>query len=182
MYMPSTFRIRLVYMMSTSVDYRKTGLRKTGDQERGAAVPQIEFVINADHAEAINGKLYLQGAGWTDIVQPLGLGGQPGIVHMGLAVSILIGWNETNRRFPLTLTVTHEDGDELTRVNAQVEAGRAPGIAVGSDIRSVLAIGAEIQFPKPGGYTLRATLDDQERSVTFRVHRQAIPAAPPAAA
>jgi hypothetical protein len=146
-------------------------------------VPQIEFVITADHAEAINGKLYLQGAGWTDIVQPLGPGGQPGIVHMGLAVSILIGWNETNRRFPLTLTVTHEDGQELTRVNAQVEAGRPPGITAGSAIRSVLAIGAEIQFPKPGGYTLRATLDGEERSVTFRVNRlQAIPAAPPPAA
>ena len=154
----------------------------TGGEKKGAAVPQIEFVINADHAEAINGKLYLQGAGWTDIVQPLGPGAQPGIVHMGLAVSILIGWNETNRRFPLTLTVTHEDGEELTRVDAQVEAGRPPGIPVGSDIRSVLAIGAEIQFPKPGGYTLTATLDDQTRSVAFRVRQQAILAAPPAAA
>jgi len=143
-------------------------------------VPEIEFVINADHAEAINGKLYLTGAGWTDIIQPLGPGGQPGIVHMGLAVSILIGWNETNRRFPLVLTVTHEDGNELIRVDAQVEAGRPPGIPAGSPIRSVLALGAEIQFPEPGGYTLRARLGDElERSVAFRVNRQALPTAPP---
>lgn len=143
-------------------------------------MPEIEFVINADHAEAINGKLYLTGAGWTDIIQPLGPGGQPGIVHMGLAVSILIGWNETNRRFPLVLTVTHEDGNELIRVDAQVEAGRPPGIPAGSPIRSVLALGAEIQFPEPGGYTLRARLGDElERSVAFRVNRQALPTAPP---
>lgn len=135
-------------------------------------MPQIEFVINADHAEAINGKLYLHGAGWTDIVQPVGPGGQLGIVHVGMAVSILIGWNETNRRFPLTLIVQHEDGDELTRVQAQVEAGRPPGVPAGSDFRSVLAIGAEIQFPKTGGYRLRAELDGQERIVRFRVHRQ----------
>jgi len=172
--MPSTLRNRLVYILFTVVDYHEIG-----DQKRGEAVPEIEFVINADHAEAINGKLYLIGAGWTDITQPLGPGGQPGVVHMGLAVSILIGWNETNRRFPLALTVTHEDGDELTRVDAQVEAGRPAGIPVGSGIRSVLAIGAEIQFPKPGGYTLRATLGEMERSVAFRVHRQALPAAPP---
>ncbi len=134
-------------------------------------MPQIEYVVNADHAEAINGKLYLQGAGWTDVVQPVGAGGQPGIVHMGMAVSILIGWNETNRRFPLTLTLRHEDGDELTRVEAQIEAGRPPGIPPGSDFRSVLAIGAEIQFPKTGSYQLRAELEDQERTVVFRVLR-----------
>ena len=133
-------------------------------------MPQIEFVINADHAEAINNKLYLQGAGWTDIVAPVGAGGQPAIVHMGMAVSILIGWNETNRRFPLTLTLRHEDGDELATISAQVEAGRPPGVLAGSDFRSVLAIGAEIQFPKSGGYALRAELDGQERTASFRVH------------
>ena len=132
-------------------------------------MPQIEFVINADHAEAINGKLYLQGAGWTDIVQPIGPGGQPGIVHIGIAVSILIGWNETNQRFPLTLTLEHEDGDKLVNVSAQVEAGRPPGTPAGSDFLSVLAIGAEIQFPKTGGYRLRAELAGEERSVAFRV-------------
>lgn len=138
-------------------------------------MPQIEFVLNADHAEVVNGKLYLHGGGWTDVVQPVASGGQPGIVHMGMAVSILIGWNETNRRFPLTLTLQHEDGDELTRVNAQVEAGRPPGIPAGSDFRSLLAIGAEIQFPKPGGYRLRAELEGEERTVMFRVHRSNVP-------
>lgn len=136
-------------------------------------MPQIEYVVNADHAEAINGKLYLQGAGWTDVIQPIGAGGQPGIVHLGVAVSILISWNETNRRFPLTLTMTHEDGDELMRVDAQVEAGRPPGIPPGSDFRSVLAIGGEVQFSKTGSYQLRAALDGQERTVVFRVNRPA---------
>lgn len=138
-------------------------------------MPQIEFVINADHAEAINGKLYLQGAGWTDIAQAIAPNGQPAIVHMGMAVSILIGWNETNRRFPLTLTLRHEDGDEVARVTAEVEAGRPAGIPAGSDFRSVLAIGAEIQFPKTGGYELRAEMDGHERTSVFRVHRPAPP-------
>ena len=31
---------------------------------------EIEYVVNADHAEAINGKLYLHGVGWTDLLQP----------------------------------------------------------------------------------------------------------------
>jgi hypothetical protein len=145
-------------------------------------MPEIEFVINADHAEAINGKLYLQGAGWTDIQLPAAANDQPGIVHMGIAVSVLIGWNDTNRRFPLTLTLAHEDGEELTQVQAQIEAGRPPGIPHGADFRSVLAIGAEIQFPRTGTYRLRAELDGQHRDVAFRVHgapRQSGPAALP---
>jgi len=143
-------------------------------------VPQIEFVAVADHAEAINGKLYLHGAGWTDIQQPMGPAGQPGIVHMGIAVSILVGWNETNRRFPLTITVVHEDGGELTRVSAQIESGRPPGIDPGADIRSVLAIGAEMQFPNPGRYEVRTELEDERRNVVFRVHRPVAPLGPSA--
>ena len=54
------------------------------------------------------------------LAAPTGPTGQPGIVHLGIGVSILIGWNETNRRFPLTVTIAHEDGAGLTRVNALV--------------------------------------------------------------
>ncbi len=143
-------------------------------------MPEIEYVAVADHAEAINGKLYLHGAGWTDVQQPMGRDGQPGIVHMGMAVSILVGWNETNRKFPLTLNLAHEDGEELARVSAQIEAGRPPGIAPGSDLRSVLAIGGEMQFPKAGTYRLRADLEGQTREVVFRVNRQIAPTGPSA--
>jgi hypothetical protein len=132
-------------------------------------MPQLEYAVIANHAEAINGLLYLQGAGWTDTQQPIGPGGQPGIVHFGLAVSILVGWNETNRRFPLKLAVVHEDGAELAVVHAQVEAGRPPGLPAGSDIRSVIAVNAEVQFPRPGTYEFRAELDGKARSTTFRV-------------
>lgn len=132
-------------------------------------MPELEFAVIANHAEAINGLLYLQGAGWTDIRQPVGPNGQPGIVHFGMAVSILIGWNETNRRFPVKLVVVHEDGQELASVQAQVEAGRPPGLPAGSDIRSVLAVNAEAQFPQPGTYEFRAELGEKVRSTSFRV-------------
>lgn len=140
-------------------------------------MPEIEYATLANHAEAINGLLYLQGAGWTDIFQNVDQQGQPAIVHFGIAVSLLIGWNETNRRYPLALEITHEDGEVLMAVNAQVEAGRPPGIPSGSDIRSVLAIGADAQFPRAGGYALIARLgeseagDRSEKIVSFRVRR-----------
>jgi hypothetical protein len=141
-------------------------------------MPKIEYLAVADHAEAINGKLYLHGAGWTDITQLVGPGGRPAIVHMGLAASVLVGWTETNRRFPFELAVVHEDGDELAKINAQIEAGRPTGIPEGSDLRNVLAVNAEMQFPKAGTYELRAKLGEQQRSVTFRVRRPTAPGTP----
>ncbi|HEV7146743.1 MAG TPA: hypothetical protein VGN48_07060, partial [Pedococcus sp.] len=86
-----------------------------------------------------------------------------------------IGWNETNRRYPLKLQVIHEDGTVLMNIDAQVEAGRPPGLSPGSDLRSVLAVGAEANFPKPGGYELRAELDGQTRTASFRVHQSPPP-------
>ena len=133
-------------------------------------MPEIEYVTVADHADAINGKLYLHGAGWSDILQPAGPDGRPAVVHMGIAVSVLVGWNETNRRFPLAIKIVHEDGDELAMIAAQIEAGRPPGITHGTDFRNFLAIVANLTFPKYGRYDVRAELEGAHRSVTFRVH------------
>ena len=136
-------------------------------------MPRIEYVTVANHAEAVNGLLYLQGAGLTDIVQPLDSSGQPGIVHVGIGVSLLVGWNETNRAFPLVLTVEHEDGEVIVTIEAQIEAGRPAGLAPGSDQRSVMAVSGEVQFVRPGGYRVRARMESADSSVTFRVHRPA---------
>lgn len=138
-------------------------------------MPKIEYIMVADHAEVLNGKLYAHGAGWTDLAQPLGPDGQPGINHLGIAASVMVGWNETNRRFPFLIRLLHEDGMEMFKIEAQMEAGRPPGIPLGSDFRSLMAVSAEIKFPQPGRYELRAELDGAGegtdiRSVSFRVN------------
>jgi hypothetical protein len=138
-------------------------------------MPQIEYVTVANHAEAVNGLLYLQGAGLTQIVQPIDAAGQPGVVHVGIGVSLLVGWNETNETFPLTLTVEHEDGETIVTIEAPIETGRPAGLPPGSDQRSVLAVSGEVQFVRPGGYRVRARLESQESSVTFRVLRPSGP-------
>lgn len=137
-------------------------------------MPQIEFLTLAHHAEAINGLLYLQGAGWTDVEQPLDSEGNLGTVHLGIGVSLLIGWNETNRSYPLVITVQHEDGEQMFAVEGAVEAGRPAGATPGADMRSVLAVSGEVQFGRPGGYVVSATVGDtasnSSRTVQFRVH------------
>lgn len=136
-------------------------------------MPQIEFVTLAHHAEAIDGLLYLQGAGWSDLEQPVDAEGNLGMLHLGIGVSLIIGWNETNRGFPLTVSVEHEDGEQLFAVEGSVEAGRPAGATPGADLRSVLAVSGEVQFGRPGRYVVRAFIGDDvggsARSVSFRV-------------
>jgi hypothetical protein len=142
-------------------------------------VPTIEYVTMANHVEAINGLLYMQGAGWTDLRAPVDPEGRLGLVHFGIGVSVLVGWNDTNQRFPVELTITHEDGGEpLVRVDGQIEQGRPAGLPPGSDLRSVIGLGADVQFPQPGGYVVRVKLLDQVKTVSFRVLG---PPAPPRA-
>ena len=133
-------------------------------------MPTIEYVTLANHVEAINGLLYMLGAGWTDIRPPVDPEGRLGPVHFGIGVSVLVGWNETNQRYPVELTITGEDGGEpLVRVEGQIEQGRPPGLAPGSDLRSVIGLDADVQFPAAGGYVVSVTLLDQVKSVAFRV-------------
>lgn len=141
-------------------------------------MPEIEYVTLAAHAEAINGLLYLQGSGLSDIVQPSDSNGQPGVVHIGIGVSILIGWNETGTAYPITISVVNEDGSPLINAAGQVEAGRPPNVPDGSAVRSVLAISAEVQFPRGGGYEVRAELGGTVKTVAFRVHPQQQPPPP----
>jgi len=133
-------------------------------------MPEIEFVTLSNHAEAINGLLYLQGAGWTDITTGTGPDEQLSSVHIGIGISILIGWNETNTSFPLEFAMLHEDGGQpILDGQGQIESGRPPGIPAGGDLRSVLAINADVAFPRTGGYQFRVTLADVTKSVSFRV-------------
>lgn len=142
-------------------------------------MPEVEYVTVANHAEALNGLLYLSGAGWTEANVARQPDGNLQIFSFGIGLSVLIGWNETNQRFPLSVTVTGEDGGQpLVHLDAQVEQGRPPGLRPGQDLRSVLAVNCQIQFPGPGGYQVLADVGGRKRSVSFTVHSPAQPPLP----
>lgn len=141
-------------------------------------MPQIELLTVANHAEAINGLLYLSGAGWTDLLRPVQPGGQIPVNHIGIGVAILVSWNETNQRHHIVLRVENADGNVLVNVEGDIEMGRPAGLAPGSDLRGVMAISGEVQFPTTGIYRVVATVADSMRSVTFRVRDASMPALP----
>jgi hypothetical protein len=146
-------------------------------------MPEVELLTVANHAEAINGLLYLSGAGWTDLRRPTPQPGGPiPVNHIGIAIALLVGWNETNQRHRVTLRLENADGRDLVNMQADFEVGRPPGLPVGSDLRTVMGINTEIQFPSAGIYRVVAVVAESRRSVSFRVRDvagAALPAAPP---
>jgi len=144
-------------------------------------MPKVEYVTMANHAEAVNGLLYLSGAGWTEHWRTPPAEGPPPASYVGIGVSILVAWGETNRRHRLTLRVEGEDGaTELYRLEADLEVGRPPGVPPGIDLRSVLAANLPLVFPQEGGYRVVAQIGNEGQTTSFRVHDQPPPGLLPA--
>lgn len=139
-------------------------------------MPEIEFVILANHAEAHNGLLYLAGAGWNDAALAFTAEGPSVPLHFGVGVSVLVPWTQTNRKHRLEVRMEHEDGGEpLFRMEGEFEVGRPPGLQEGADQRAVLAMDGITQFPAAGGYRIVATVDSGKvRSVSFRVRSRGV--------
>lgn len=137
-------------------------------------MPTIETLLLCNHAEAQNGLLYIAGGGWTNQHRPaFPAGVPPPLSHFGIAVTIVVPWAEANRRYRLRLWVEPEDGGApVIELYAEFEQGRPAGLPPGSDLRSVLAVNGDVQWPSAGGYRLEGEIlgTDERRAVSFRVH------------
>ncbi|MGI9020093.1 MAG: DUF6941 family protein [Solirubrobacterales bacterium] len=129
---------------------------------------QIDFMFLADKAEALNGKLYVMGGGWDRIFMPQLPGPLP--IPISVAISILVPWNLTNRRFKFVLELTDADGNRVALTPEQdvftvdFEVGRPPGLTPGTPQRTVLTLTLNpgLQFEKEGRYSFHGTIDGAE--------------------
>lgn len=137
---------------------------------------RIEALILANHAEAINGLLYLSGGGWTDVHRQIQGDIKPSN-HFGIGLSIRVPWHETNENHRFALDVQNEDATQvLVHAEGDVNVGRPPQLHRGSIQHAVLAINVDITFPKPGGYQVIATVDGKSTATwPFRVHDTHMP-------
>jgi hypothetical protein len=136
--------------------------------------PSIEFLILADRAEAVNGKLYVMGGAWDryavqDFTQP---------VPISFAVAVQVPWGATNTQ--LTLRLQMEDADNRPVPNFTLSAGfiagRPPLMKHGDKQRVILAMPlVPVKFPGPGPYQAVAQVVDDvgqvaaERRVSFQL-------------
>lgn len=143
---------------------------------------KVEFIIVANHVEAVNGLLYLAGGGWMH-QQRRRMPGEDRFApsKLGIAAAVLVPWDETNQRHHLEVWVEDEDGTVYARVSGDVEVGRPPGLPAGADQRTVLGLNADIAYPRPGGYRVVAQVGDHTSSTSYFVHDPVDPAAAPPA-
>lgn len=137
----------------------------------------LELFTLANHAEAINGLLYLSGAGWRRVTRRYPDNGEPVPLHFGVGVGVLVPWSEANRKHRLALWLEGEDGGEpLLRADGELEVGRPPGTPEGADLPAVLAVDITVQFPQSGGYRMIAEINGLRRSYGFVVVDEPAPA------
>ena len=118
----------------------------------------------ADHAQAINGKLYLMGGGWNVIGPPPSLMARAGILELD--------WDEANQPRRLRSELFTEDGSPVTvptatgdrpvEIEVNVEVGRPPGTRPGTPFNIPIAINlGPMPIPPGGRYVWRFSIDGQ---------------------
>jgi hypothetical protein len=127
----------------------------------------VEYLLLADRAEVLNGKVYLMGGGWDRI----SLSAFPGTGQFSLAVGFRVDWNETDDRHAFTIRWEDEDGNQLGQpLQGELTVGRPPGFPKGEEQHVPLAINTNQSFPKPGRYSIVLEIPGRaERRRAFRV-------------
>ena len=140
---------------------------------------EVEYLILADAVEAMNGKLYMMGGGWSTIFvrEPA----RP--VQVSFACGVVVPWNVADDDHTLEIRVLTQDGVEIgPLLTVGFRTGRPANLERGAASHVPFAVKAEYTFPEYGAYSLRASVnptagnaDARQRHFQFFVR----PAQPP---
>jgi hypothetical protein len=127
---------------------------------------KTEWLILADAAEIVAGKLYLMGGGWDMLSVPQ----FPATKQTGLAASFNIPWNDTNHKHAVEIEILTQDGVTVAKLDVNLEAGRPAGIPVGSDQRVQIAANLPLEFKAAGVFAIVSRVTGREDArLNFRV-------------
>lgn len=129
---------------------------------------ELEWLILADFAQVINGKVYVQGGGWTALTVNKEF---PIRQRVGIAASFIVPWPETNQQHSVEIEVQTDDGKQIAKIDGAFEVGRPAGIPVGQDQRAQLAGNLTLEL-NPGTYALVGRVEGQEAG---RTHFNVVP-------
>jgi hypothetical protein len=125
----------------------------------------VDFLLLADRAEVLNGKLYMMGGAWDrrhirDIGAPLPL---------TIVVGVLVPWNLTNEPHRLHIRIEDEDGSPVPpEVEATVNVGRPVNATQGQSFRATAVINNRWTVPRYGVYRVVASVaGHSEKRVAF---------------
>lgn len=118
-------------------------------------------ILLCDFAEAINGKLYMMGAGWNVLFAV----NQP--VNTSIAVLVEVPWDETNRRHQLSVELLTDDGEPVEGqgqpvvARGEFEIGRPPGVKPGSSFNAPFVWTFNSLVLAAGSYAWHVAIDVQ---------------------
>lgn len=137
---------------------------------------RLDFLMLADRAEAVNGKLYMVGGGFDRV----GVTSFPSGANFDVALGAMVDYNETNEPHTFELRLESVDNDVvLGPIGGQVEVGRPPGMKLGQSQRVTLVFRGPFPIPSPGEYSWVAVLDGQRQTPTrFWLDKVDLPALP----
>jgi hypothetical protein len=136
-----------------------------------------EFLILAEKAEAVNGKIFIHGGA----VERHFATSFPTTLMADIAVSMLVEWGETNQTHVLQLKISDADENPVIEVEAEMTPGRPAQAKPGQDLRQLIAIKGPFPIQAAGQYKLQAFADKKPQEPPFRFWVEAVnPPGPPA--
>lgn len=118
-------------------------------------------MLLCDAAQAVGGKLYVLGAGWTHVIQNLP-------VPMAIAVRIKVPWDLANQPFDVRIHLITDEGEPVDigqgpiESRTKMEVGRPPGMRRGTPLISVLALNVQALALTAGRYVWELEIDNTE--------------------
>jgi hypothetical protein len=127
-------------------------------------------MLLCDGADAVGGKLYILGGGWSQILVP----NIP--VNMALAVKLFIPWDRANEPHAVVARLLDSDGEpvelggEEVKAEAEIETGRPPGLKPGTALDAPFVVNFPAVALDNGGYVWELEIDGKvEARAPFQV-------------
>lgn len=109
---------------------------------------EADFVILADSAQVADGKISMLGGGW----DRLNVRAFPTTHPMGIAMGILVPWEQTNEKHRFRVVLRNEDSQtELMAAEGDFEQGRPPSnqLSKGGTQRFLFAMNFALRLDEP---------------------------------
>lgn len=140
---------------------------------------QIDYIVLADAAAAVEGKHYIHGAGWGGIA---GLSFPFTHPQIAVALRLRVPWTETNQQHRIEVDVVDADERSILPIppgplQGTMAAGRPVNLPDGMDQTVPLVINLQgVQFTTPGTYAVKVRIDGMDSAhSTFQVLRLGAP-------
>jgi hypothetical protein len=134
-------------------------------------------MLLCDYAQAVGGKLYIVGGGWSILtkIQPR--------ANMSLAVKLAVPWSRANERIHIEAALMTDQGEEVMQEGDQtvsaegdLELGRPPGLRPGTPLDATFVLNFEGLELDVGGYVWELRLGGEKAArIPFQVIQPGAP-------